>query len=102
MAVILFSPTFRLLPFTARVAVAVLAETVSDTEPSCVVPSINETVPVGAMLPDTGFTVATTCVLAVCANDAGVADTLMDVATTGGVTVTTTNADVEAKVWFPS
>lgn len=79
----LFAPVARLAPFTVMVATPEL----KITEPSVVVPTMNETLPAGWALADAALTIAVSTVEAVDAMDVGFAVTDMVVAGNGEVTV---------------
>jgi hypothetical protein len=87
LALIVLLPMARLLPLT--VSVAVEPETVAD--PRVVLPTMKVTLPVSAVLPLAGFTVAVKTVLAEDAMLAGFAATVVVVATGGVVTATVTD-----------
>jgi len=81
-------PVASALPATVNVAVALLPDAVNVPVPSDLVPKVKVTVPVGAVVPLAGFTVAVITVLAVEAMPAGLAEAVVVVATAGTVTVT--------------
>lgn len=83
---IVFDPKVRALPLTVSVA----ADPETAAEPRFVLPLVNTTVPAGEALPLAGFMVAVKTVLAVELKLVGLADTVVVVATGGGVTVTVT------------
>lgn len=83
-------PEVRLAPLTASAA-APVPESVA--VPKVTVPAVNVTDPVGTAVPEAGFTVAVTCVLALDAMLVGLAATVVVVAT--GVPVTTSVIDVD-------
>ena len=58
--------------------------------------------PTGAVLPEAAFTVATSCVVELCENDAGTAVAVVIVATDGAVTVTRTVPEDGAKAMVPA
>jgi len=81
--VIVLLPLARLLALTGRVAV----DPDSVADPRVLLPNEKVTVPVAAALPEVGFTVAVSTVLAVEEIDAGLAETVVVV---GAETVTVT------------
>jgi hypothetical protein len=95
----LLTPTESLLPLRVSTAVADEPEAVSVAVPNEGVPAVKVTVPVGAVLPLAGFTVAVNCVVAVDAMVRGLAARVVVVATAGAVTVAVVDAVVLEK--FP-
>lgn len=94
-------PAGRLLPLIVRVAVAFGPAAASGALPSEVAPNENETLPVGGELPEAGFTVAVSWVVAVCGKLTGEAVTPIAVAIGGPVTVTVTVPDDAADAALP-
>ena len=102
-AVIVFAPVARLVPFTGRVAVSTPAASERVPRPRTVLPSVKLTVPDGSPAPVAGFTVAVNTVVPDCAIEVGLAETRVVVEIAGAVTVTLTAAEVEpVKVEFPA
>jgi hypothetical protein len=91
--VIVLAPAARLLPLTVSDAV----EAVRTTVPSDVLPAVKTMLPVGAILPDAGFTVTVNCVVPAAAMLAGFTETVVVVAIGGAVTVTVRGAAAEAE-----
>jgi hypothetical protein len=87
-AVMVLLPATRALPATVKVAVALEPDAVRVPVPSDFEPSVKVTVPVGAVVPLAGLTVAVRTVLAVELMLAGFAETVVVVPTAGTVTVT--------------
>jgi hypothetical protein len=100
--VIVLLPATRLLAFTVKVAVAVDPDEVSGADPSETFPAMKVTLPVAAVLPVAGFTVAVNCVVAVWAMLAGLAAIVMVVAIFGEVAAITTVPDDAAKPVAPA
>jgi hypothetical protein len=88
----LLAPIESLLPLRVSTAVAVEPDAASVAVPREAVPAVNVTLPVGAVLPLAGFTVAVNCVVAVDAMVRGLAASVVAVATAGAVTVTVVDA----------
>lgn len=95
-------PRARRVPLTVSVAVEIDPLPRRATAPSGIFPDRKETMPTGAVLPEAAFTVATSCVVELCENDAGDAVAVVVVATDGAVTVTRTVAEDGAKAAFPA
>lgn len=95
-------PGVRLLAFTVKVAVAVDPEAVSIPDPRETFPAVKVTLPVGAVVPLAGFTVAVNCVVAVWAMLAGLAASVVVVAICGEVATTTTVPDDAANPVAPA
>ena len=87
-AVIVLLPVASELPLTVNVATPLLPEAARVPAPSVLFPRVKVTVPLGAVVPLDGFTVAVSVVLAVLAILVGLAETVVVVATAGTVTVT--------------
>jgi hypothetical protein len=92
-------PAARLLPLTVSAAVPPADRVAVPRE---VVPSANAILPVGVAVPDAGFTVAVTCVVAPWLMLEGLAVTAVVVPTSGEVTFTVTVAVEPAKLLFPA
>ena len=90
-------PVARPLPLPVKVADEVDPEAISVTVPSVLPPTENVTLPVGAVLPLPGFTVATSRVVPVVTMLVGLAVTVVVVVTVVDVIVTATEADETAK-----
>ena len=98
MAVTGLLPPARLLPFTINAAVAVAPEPASVAVPSVMFPAEKVTLPAGVTLPLAALTVAVNCVVALCAILAGLAASVVAVATGGAVTTTVTEPDDAVKL----
>jgi hypothetical protein len=88
----LLVPIESLLPLRVNTAVADEPDAVSVAVPSEAVPTVKVTMPVGAVVPLAGLTVAVNCVVAVDAMLTGLAARVVVVATAGVVTVTVVDA----------
>lgn len=88
----LLAPIESLLPLTVSTAVPEEPDVVSVAVPNDAVPAVKVTVPLGAVVPLAGFTVAVICVEAVDAMLTGLAARVVVVATAGVVTVTVVDA----------
>jgi hypothetical protein len=101
-------PTGRLPPFSVKVAVETPPEPASVAVPSEIgpaavaVPNENVRLPAGATVPVAAFTVTLNCVDALWAMLAGLAVTVVVVATAGLVTITTTDPEEAAKTPLPA
>jgi hypothetical protein len=94
-------PAANWLALTVNDAVAVPPEPVRLPVPSDALPSVKETEPVGVPLPLAAFTVAVSAVLPPVAMLAGLAVTVVVVATTGTVKLTVTVPDEAPKPVLP-
>lgn len=83
------------MPFTVSVAVVVVPDPASVAVPSAVGPTVNVTLPVGAVLPVPAFTDTVRTLLALCAIVVGAAAKVVVVAVGGGVTVTLVAVDAD-------
>lgn len=81
------APIESLPPLTVNTAVAVEPDATSVAVPNEAVPAVNVTLPVGAVFPLTGFTVAVNCVVPVVAILTGLAAAVVVVATAGPTSV---------------
>jgi hypothetical protein len=98
-AVMVLLPAARLLPLTVSAAVPAADRVAVPRE---VVPRANTTLPAGAAVPDAGFTVAVSCVVAPEPMLAGLAVTAVVVPASGETTLTVTVAAEPAKLLFPA
>jgi hypothetical protein len=94
-------PAVNQLPETGSEAVAVPLEPKRVAAPSNVLPSVKETDPVGEALPPLAVTVAVSVELPPTVMPAGLAVTVVVVATAGTVMVTVTDPDDAPKPVFP-
>jgi hypothetical protein len=100
-AVTVLLPVARELALTVKVATPLLPDAASVPVPRVFAPRLKVTLPVGAVVPLAGFTVAVSFVLAVVAMLIGLAETAVVVATAAPVTVTTAVATEPLKVALP-
>lgn len=86
----------RTEPCSGRVALELVPDALNGAEPSDVFPAVKLTVPVGAVVPEAGFTVTVRTVEDAIGIVAGLAVAMVVVATNAAVAVTVRGEDREA------